>query len=87
LSEDVFYALQSAVYTLVGEGGSVYADGFRAANDSTGGKVGDTSLVPLVFVTHLVEELSSKSPFIADIGCDRSVVEGMSSSLPSEKSP
>jgi hypothetical protein len=45
------------------------------------------SLVPLVFVTHLIEELSSKSPFITDIGCDQSVVERTSSSLPSEKSP
>jgi len=32
--------------------------------------------VPLVFVAHLVEELSAKSPFVADIGCEQSVVEG-----------
>lgn len=41
------------------------------------GKVEDASLVPLVFVAHLVEELSIKSPFINNIGCEQSVVEGM----------
>ena len=47
----------------------------------------DKSLVPLVFVTHLIEELSSKSPFITDIGCDRSVVEGAPNSSSSERIP
>jgi len=40
------------------------------------GKVEDTALVPLVFVGHLVEELSMKSPFINNIGCEKSAVEG-----------
>ena len=36
----------------------------------------DTALVSLVFVAHLVEELSSKSPFISDVGCEGSAIEG-----------
>jgi len=44
------------------------------------GKVEDEALVPLVFVAHLVEELSIKSSFIANIGCEQTVVEGMQSS-------
>ncbi|KAF9654215.1 hypothetical protein BDM02DRAFT_3182042 [Thelephora ganbajun] len=59
LSADVFGALRSVVNSLV--------DG--------DGKVEDTALVPLVFVVHLAEELSIKSPFITNIGCEFSVAE------------
>lgn len=41
------------------------------------GKVEDAALVPLVFVAHLVEELSINSSFIVNIGCEQTVVEGM----------
>jgi len=78
LSADVFDALRSAVACLV-DGGMFWSpDVFQTvySHPPPDGKVEDTALVPLVFVGHLVEELSMKSSFINNIGCEKSAVEG-----------
>ena len=49
------------------------------------GKVEAAALVPLVFVAHLVE-LSTKSPFVTDFGCEQTVVEGTTSCSPRGRS-
>ena len=78
LSIDVFNALQSAVDGLIDEGGCNCTRDSTLLTSPPGGNTDDVSLVPLVFVAHLVEELSSKSPFITNIGCEQSVVAGTS---------
>lgn len=82
LSADVFDALQSAADSLVNQGKhDCTHHSVLLTGRPLDGKVDDMSVVPLVFVAHLVEELSSKSPFIADIGCEKSVVGGTPSYL------
>lgn len=81
LSADVLNALESAVGSLVNEGEHVSACYSAVLTSLKDGKVDDTSLVPLVFVAHLVEEISSHSPFITNIGCEQPIVEGTPSHL------
>ena len=77
LSANVFGALQSAVGYLVNGGRFSSPDVFQTVyHHPPDGKVEDAALVPLVFVGHLVEELSTKSSFVNNIGCEPSVVEG-----------
>ena len=78
LSADVFDALQSAVDSLVDGGKFLSWTDFRYSPTLLDGKVEDAALIPLVFVAHLVEELSIKSPFINGIGCEQSAIEGTS---------
>jgi hypothetical protein len=79
LSAAVFDALQSTVDSLVNEGGHGCTRYSTLLTSFLEGKADDTALVPLVFVAHLVEELSSNSPFITNIGCEQSIAEGTSS--------
>lgn len=79
LSADVLDALQSAVDGLINEGGCSRTHDSTPLTSPPDGNADDASLVPLVFVAHLLEELSSKSPFITNIGCERTAAEGTSS--------
>ena len=86
LSLDVFNALQSAVDSLIDEGGYGFMLLTAQLTRPLDEKEGEASLVPLVFLAHLVEELSGKSSFITHIGCERSVIECTSSHTFSEES-
>lgn len=86
LSAEVFDALRSTVDSLVNEGEHGCTLHSAPPTCLLGGNVDETSLVPLVFVAHLVQELSINSPFITSIGCERSAVES-TSNRPFSRSP